>query len=521
MKTLRRVLTLCALTSVAVAIPLGATAQAQQVTVPASPYSNIAGQVLRDVTGGAVVIQPGGNISLGSTTPNGAPGAATQPVPRFSAINAPIWINQNGPAQVGDDLMVQGLGDFRMGITNTTPGVPGAVNPLRIYDEVEIIGNNNESGNLRVTGGLSVSGQSNGNAGAVPNRITGDLTLRGAVNLSLGSDLLLSSGSLLSGPGTMVIGAADGSSRHQITGSLNLLGSMQTSGTLEVTQDWVRVEGSALNRQVAGVGVTNGTISGNNANLELLGGDTGGANVIIGTEGTNNDSNRVRIFAQTALLDAKNSLDIISASTHITSNVVIQESNNATNVRIDNGMVTTTSDVNVGRNLTVGTTNGGFVTIGRAADNGVKRLNEINMYAGNIYMLSEKGLHVEGGNSSIDGTLDVDDITVQSMTANSISAGSIGTFYSVTSGASAVLPAGASTAWSAPVTRDCTAGDKLLSCSVVFDDDTPPANGLWYIRPVDGQQRCSLMTKRIIAQAGTFNARPRAQCFSPDIPQQQ
>lgn len=488
---------------------------ASALTVPSTAYSNAAGGVLRDITTGAIIIYTAGNdVPLGSNVPNGQPGVAAQPIPKFSAINTPLWISQNGPAQIGDDLVVHGLGDFRMGIANMTPGAAGAVNSVKIYDEVEILGNSNEVGNLRVSGGLVVYGS----AGAALNRITGDLQLNGTTMYNRGSDILLTTGSLISGPGTIAIGADDGSSRHQITGHINLLGSLDSSGPLTVTQDWIHTNGNLVNidRAISGVDVTNGTIIGHNSNLVLTGGDTGGADVTIGTEGHNDDSNRVKIFAQMALLDARQTIDLVSPNTTITGNVRIQQSNNANHIRISNGRVTTSSDVDVGRNLTVGVVSGGYVSIGRATENGGARTNDINMYARNIYMKSENGLHVEGGDSSIDGTLTVDEVKVQIIDTESI-----GVFYSKTSGESASLPAGASTAWSAPVTDSCTDGDKLLSCSVVFDGNTPPANGMWYIRPVDASHTCSLVIKRILPQAGTFNARPRVQCFSPDIPQQQ
>lgn len=53
--------------------------------------------------------------------PSGTPGAATQPLPQFSGINAPIWISANGPAQIFDDLVVEGVLDARVGFVNSGP----------------------------------------------------------------------------------------------------------------------------------------------------------------------------------------------------------------------------------------------------------------------------------------------------------------------------------------------------------------------------------------------------------------
>ncbi|MBI5412766.1 hypothetical protein HZA42_00275 [Candidatus Peregrinibacteria bacterium] len=66
-------------------------------------------------------------VDIGPNIPSGAPGSsATQPLPKFSGINAPVWINSTGPVQVGDDMIVYGITDVRNGLVNNGPNAGAA-----------------------------------------------------------------------------------------------------------------------------------------------------------------------------------------------------------------------------------------------------------------------------------------------------------------------------------------------------------------------------------------------------------
>ncbi|MBI2638174.1 hypothetical protein HYW83_01140 [Candidatus Peregrinibacteria bacterium] len=74
------------------------------------------------VEGGAVDVSSG--VTVGNNTPGASPGTPSQPVPHFSALNSPVWVSTQGPAQIVDDLIIFGLTEVKGGLINN--GAVGA-----------------------------------------------------------------------------------------------------------------------------------------------------------------------------------------------------------------------------------------------------------------------------------------------------------------------------------------------------------------------------------------------------------
>ncbi|MEK7524353.1 MAG: CARDB domain-containing protein [Patescibacteria group bacterium] len=83
------------------------------------PADSANGDSVRPLESGAKNFSNG--IDLGNPLPSGSPGSATQPVPNFSGINAPWWVNSVGPVEVPDDSIFHGLVDVRRGLINNGP----------------------------------------------------------------------------------------------------------------------------------------------------------------------------------------------------------------------------------------------------------------------------------------------------------------------------------------------------------------------------------------------------------------
>ncbi|PIQ78018.1 hypothetical protein COV82_02115 [Candidatus Peregrinibacteria bacterium CG11_big_fil_rev_8_21_14_0_20_46_8] len=89
-----------------------------------------------DAQGSIRPLQSGGfdfssGVQLGPFTPQGSRNPANYGVlPSFAGINAPVWLSEQGPAQIADDLVVHGIVDVGSGFINSTPTVINACSGL-------------------------------------------------------------------------------------------------------------------------------------------------------------------------------------------------------------------------------------------------------------------------------------------------------------------------------------------------------------------------------------------------------
>lgn len=97
----------------------GTGAIADSSTVVAPPEDTSTRDVIA-VEGGAVDVSAG--VTVGTNRPAASPGTPSQPVPQFSAVNTPVWVNSQGPAQIVDDLIVYGLTEVKGGLINNGGG---------------------------------------------------------------------------------------------------------------------------------------------------------------------------------------------------------------------------------------------------------------------------------------------------------------------------------------------------------------------------------------------------------------
>lgn len=110
-----------------IAVGLGLTmtnfAHATRVDRPQPPATE--GGTVRNLPSGLSDLP---SIETGPNTPSGTPGVS-QPVPKFSGIDAPWWLNSTagGSAEIFDDAIIHGLTDVRGGLINNAPTTPRTV----------------------------------------------------------------------------------------------------------------------------------------------------------------------------------------------------------------------------------------------------------------------------------------------------------------------------------------------------------------------------------------------------------
>lgn len=120
------------------------------IEAPAEPFA--ADGSVRPIQTSSVNLQ--GGIDLGA--------ARGMQSPKFPGIDAPYWVNSNGPAEIFDDARFYALNDARLGLINTAPAEDGsAANPVAVYDDLQIYGAGTgalESGNTVISGSITAEG---------------------------------------------------------------------------------------------------------------------------------------------------------------------------------------------------------------------------------------------------------------------------------------------------------------------------------------------------------------------------
>jgi len=198
-------------------LPRVGTAQgiAEQVRIPTSAFDGSSGN-LRTLSG-ELDLQPGYFINAGPTTPSDDPGAASQPLPRFSGLNTPLIFSQEESVNIADDAIVHGLIDARLGITNKSD--TRVAWPVVIFDDLSISGDRNAGnpGNLTVRGNISNSGTLVVGGANLQSQVTGNLRVIGGGLSVTGSSRFLSTLNVDQG-----FTAGRAGSISNITGRLNL-----------------------------------------------------------------------------------------------------------------------------------------------------------------------------------------------------------------------------------------------------------------------------------------------------------
>ncbi|PIQ78017.1 hypothetical protein COV82_02110 [Candidatus Peregrinibacteria bacterium CG11_big_fil_rev_8_21_14_0_20_46_8] len=223
-----------------------ASAQTAPSTRVGLPDPALAGSAVRNLENDPANFSLANGIQLGPNTPagTGTPGSANQPLPSFSGINAPVWVNENGPVHVADDLILHGLNDFRQGIVSsqaftppappafaqTTPpaSAPAPGSPLVIYDDIYVYGNSaQEPGNFFATGGVYVGGTISSPQPLNIGQAGNDHQIRGNVRVA-GGNLAVSGDATVNGP--ITVGTPGNQSQITINGSLRVNGVDVTAG---------------------------------------------------------------------------------------------------------------------------------------------------------------------------------------------------------------------------------------------------------------------------------------------------
>lgn len=159
---------------------------------------------LRTFTTGGVDLRIGDVLELNANNPSSTPGD-NQPLPKFSGVNTPVILSENGPVNIADDAIAHGFIDIHGGIVNTDyigrhdrlcadcdDNIDEIIQqPVIILDDVAINNGTEGGGELRVNGqihsqtGIStngyVSAQDSLTAGKVgsTSQITGSLNIVG------------------------------------------------------------------------------------------------------------------------------------------------------------------------------------------------------------------------------------------------------------------------------------------------------------------------------------------------------
>lgn len=218
------------------------------VTVPSSAYSD---GYLRIIQNGSVVIRSGDVISLGSARPEGDPGSTVPPLPKFSGINTPLLVSQDGPVHVGDDVVILGLTDARLGITNkkqeenvdadADPQEVVPNYPVRIYDDLVVSGNGaREPGNVTISGTLTAGPVNVGTVGGL-SQITGNVRIIGG-NVTVGGEATITGRTIQQGP--LIVGRAEAKQNLTVWGtvfadSVRATAATVLEGTVTISGDTV------------------------------------------------------------------------------------------------------------------------------------------------------------------------------------------------------------------------------------------------------------------------------------------